>query len=464
MKTIGNMVAIVGRPNVGKSTLFNRLVGQRKAIVDDFSGVTRDRHYGEVDWCGCRFNVVDTGGFVTHSNDIFETAIRDQVNIAIKEAQILLFMVDVSTGITDLDSEFAKLLRKSKKPVYVVVNKVDNTNRIYEASEFYKLGFENMYNLSSISGSGTGELLDDIIAKLELKPTTYDNDEQPDEEELTATFDEHGDLIEKEEAPDVLPRVAIVGRPNVGKSSLVNALLGEDRNIVTDIAGTTRDTINSLYNAFGHKFYLVDTAGIRRKAKVKEDIEFYSVMRSINAIENCDVVVLVIDATIGLDSQDMNLVHLAVTNGKGLMIVVNKWDLIEKDHKTAKAFETIILEKLRPFNDVPVLFTSAMEKQRIHKLVDIAMMVNLNRKRRIKTHKLNEVMLEVIEHYPPPAIKGKFVKIKFVTQLPGRNPKFAFFCNLPQYVTESYKRYLENKIRENFDFHGVPMVIYMRKK
>lgn len=464
MKTIGNMVAIVGRPNVGKSTLFNRLVGQRKAIVDDFSGVTRDRHYGEVDWCGCRFNVVDTGGFVTHSKDIFETAIRDQVNIAIKEAQILLFMVDVSTGITDLDSEFAKLLRKSKKPVYVVVNKVDNTNRIYEASEFYKLGFDDMYNLSSISGSGTGELLDDIITKLELKPETNKSDEEPDEDELAATFDENGDLIEKEEDPDILPRIAIVGRPNVGKSSLVNALLGEERNIVTDIAGTTRDTINSLYNSFGHKFYLVDTAGIRRKTKVKEDIEFYSVMRSINAIENCDVAVLVIDATVGLDSQDMNLVHLAVSNGKGLMIVVNKWDLIEKDHKTAKAFEAIILEKLRPFNDVPVLFASAMEKQRIHKLVDIAMTVNLNRKRRIKTHKLNEVMLEVIEHYPPPAIKGKFVKIKFITQLPGRNPKFAFFCNLPQYVTESYKRYLENKIRENFDFHGVPMVIYMRKK
>jgi GTP-binding protein len=463
---MGNMVAVVGRPNVGKSTLFNRLVGHRKAIVDDSSGVTRDRHYGEVEWCGRKFNIVDTGGFVPNSDDVFETAIRDQVNIAIKEADILLFMVDVSTGITDLDSEFAKLLRRTKKLVYLVVNKVDNTNRMYEASEFYKLGFEHFYTLSSISGSGTGELLDDIINNLQLEvgSTIENGDEEMDEDERTAEYDENGDLIEKEETEEVLPKVAIVGRPNVGKSSLVNALLGEDRNIVTDIAGTTRDTINTLYNAYGHKFYLVDTAGIRKKAKVREDIEFYSVMRSINALENCDVAVLVIDATIGLDAQDMNLVHLAITNGKGLMIVVNKWDLIEKDHKTAKEFEAVILEKLRPFNDVPVLFTSAIEKQRIHKMVDIAMTICQNRKRRIKTHKLNEVMLEVIEHYPPPSIKGKFVKIKFVMQLPGRNPKFAFFCNLPQYVTESYKRYLENKIRENFDFHGVPLVIYMRKK
>ena len=463
---MGNMVAIVGRPNVGKSTLFNRLVGQRKAIVDDFSGVTRDRHYGEVEWCGKKFNVVDTGGFVPNSDDVFEVAIRDQVNIAIKEADILLFMVDVSTGITDLDSEFAKLLRRTKKPVFLVVNKVDNTNRVYEASEFYKLGFENFYTLSSISGSGTGELLDDILSNLQLDtmPAVESSDEEMDEDERTAEYDENGNLIEKEETEEILPKVAIVGRPNVGKSSLVNALLGEERNIVTDIAGTTRDTINTLYNAYGHKFFLVDTAGIRKKAKVKEDIEFYSVMRSINALENCDVAVLVIDATIGLDAQDMNLVHLAITNGKGLMIVVNKWDLIEKDHKTSKQFEEVILEKLKPFNDVPVLFTSAVEKQRIHKLVDIAMTVYQNRKRRIKTHQLNEVMLEVIEHYPPPSIKGKFVKIKFVMQLPGRNPKFAFFCNLPQYVTESYKRYLENKLRENFDFHGVPLVIYMRKK
>lgn len=460
---MGNMVAILGRPNVGKSTLFNRLVGQRKAIVDDFSGVTRDRHYGEVEWCGRKFNIVDTGGFVTNSDDVFEAAIRDQVKIAINEADILLFMVDVSTGITDLDSQFANLLRRTKKPVFVVVNKVDNSQRVYEASEFYKLGFDQLYTLSSISGSGTGELLDDILDV--LKPDLIaEVEEEREEEELVAEYDENDDLIEKEEPENRLPKVAIVGRPNVGKSSLVNALLGEERNIVTDVAGTTRDTIDTLYNAFGHKFYLVDTAGIRRKAKVKEDIEFYSVMRSINALENCDVAVLVIDAMVGLDSQDMNLIHLAVKNSKGLVVVVNKWDLVEKDHKTAKAFEDMIREKMRPFDDVPVIFTSAVEKQRIHKLVDMAMMVNENRKRRIPTHKLNDVMLEVIEHYPPPSIKGKFVKIKFVMQLPGRSPKFAFFCNLPQYVTESYKRYLENKIRENFDFHGVPMVIYMRKK
>lgn len=468
---MGNMVAIVGRPNVGKSTLFNRLVGRRKAIVDDFSGVTRDRHYGEVEWCGRKFNIVDTGGFVSNSNDVFEAAIRDQVNIAIKEADLLLFMVDVATGITDLDSQFAKLLRKTNKPVYLVVNKVDNSQRVYEASEFYKLGFDDLYTLSSVSGSGTGELLDDIMEKLKpelIDEPNEDNDQDfegdIDEDNFAAEYDENDDLIEKEEPVNFIPRVAIVGRPNVGKSSLVNALLGEDRNIVTDIAGTTRDTIDTLYNAYGHKFYLVDTAGIRKKSKVREDIEFYSVMRSINALENCDVAVLVIDATIGLDSQDMNLVHLAVKNGKGLVIVVNKWDLIEKDHKTAKVYEDTIKEKLKPFNDVPILFTSAVEKQRIHKLVDVAMTVNASRRRRIKTHQLNEVMLELIENYPPPSIKGKYVKIKFVMQLPGRSPKFAFFCNLPQYVTESYKRYLENKIRENFDFHGVPIVIYMRKK
>lgn len=460
---MGNLVAIVGRPNVGKSTLFNRLVGERRAIVDDFSGVTRDRHYGTVDWCGKEFGVIDTGGFVTKSEDVFEAAIRSQVKIAIEEADILLFMVDVATGITDLDAEFASLLRRSKKPVMLVVNKVDNSNRVYEASEFYKLGFNDLYTLSSASGSGTGELLDDIISRLKFEEEEVV--EEGAEEYVEPEYDEEGnEIIPEEPKENVLPRVAIVGRPNVGKSSLVNALLGEDRNIVTEIAGTTRDTINTLYNAYGHKFSLVDTAGIRRKSRVKEDIEFYSVMRSISALENCDVAVLVIDATVGLDSQDMNLVHLAIKNGKGLMIVVNKWDLIEKDHKTALEFEKAIREKLRPFDDVPVLFTSAVEKQRIHKLVDIAMTVNENRKRRIPTHKLNEVMLPVIEHYPPPSIKGKYVKIKFVMQLPGRNPKFAFFCNLPQYVGESYKRYLENKLRENFDFQGVPMIIYMRKK
>ncbi|MCU0423907.1 MAG: ribosome biogenesis GTPase Der [Bacteroidia bacterium] len=494
---MSNLVAIVGRPNVGKSTLFNRLVGQRKAIVDDYSGVTRDRHYGEVEWCGRKFNIVDTGGFVPNSDDIFESAIRNQVKIAIDEAQVLLFMMDVSTGITDLDISFAKLLRKSNKPVLVVINKVDNSERVFEASEFYRLGFEHQFTVSSISGSGTGELLDEILNRLpdapylkelesgeEFEPEPDEYIEQIDEDEEESLeddeeFDEddfNEDLFEEDDEefstkdiefkvdPDRLPRVAIIGRPNVGKSSLVNALLGENRNIVTDIAGTTRDSIDTLYNAFGKKFILVDTAGVRRKAKVKEDIEFYSVMRSINSLENSDVVVLVMDATIGMDSQDMNLVHLAVKNGKGLVVVMNKWDLIEKDHKTAKAFETLIKEKMKPFDDVPVLFTSAIEKQRIHRLVETALAVYENRSKRIPTHKLNEVMLEVIKQYPPPATKGKFVKIKFVTQIPGKSPKFAFFCNLPQYVSESYKRYLENQIRDNFNFHGVPIVIFMRKK
>ncbi|MCC7532604.1 MAG: ribosome biogenesis GTPase Der [Bacteroidia bacterium] len=465
---MGNIVAIVGRPNVGKSTLFNRLVGQRKAIVDDFSGVTRDRHYGEVEWCGKYFNIIDTGGYVTNSDDVFESAIRNQVKIAIDEADILLFMVDVSTGITGLDTEFANLLRRTKKPVFVVVNKVDNSQRMFDANEFYGLGFDKLYTLSSISGSGTGELLDDILKNLtpiEKHENEKTIEHKNDEDEVT--FDEDGNIIDEEfttNDENYLPKIAIVGRPNVGKSSLVNALLGEERNIVTEIAGTTRDTIDTLYNAYNHKFILVDTAGIRKKSKVKEDIEFYSVMRSINALENCDVAILVIDATVGLDSQDMNLVNLAIKNGKGLVVVVNKWDLIEKDHKTAKAFETIIKNKMKPFDDVPIIFTSAIEKQRIHKLVEIGLGVYENIKKRIPTHQLNEVMLEIIEHYPPPSIKGKYVKIKFAVQLPGRSPKFAFFCNLPQYVTDSYKRFLENKIRDNFDFKGVPIVIYMRKK
>jgi GTPase len=440
---MGNIVAIVGRPNVGKSTLFNRLVGHRKAIVDDYSGVTRDRHYGKSEWIGREFTVIDTGGFVDGSDDVFETAINDQVKIAVNEADAILFMVDVADGITDLDKAVANLLRRSKKPIFLVVNKVDHNDRLLETSEFYGLGFDEMYNISSASGSGTGDLLDAVVAVL---PSNSSDEEETEQEEET------------------LPKIAIVGRPNVGKSSLVNALLGEERNIVTDVAGTTRDTIHTEYKGYGHHFLLIDTAGIRRKAKVKEDIEFYSVMRSVKAIEDCDVAVLVIDATVGLDSQDLNLVHLAETNGKGLVVLVNKWDLVEKDHKTSTEFEKVIRKKLEPFVDVPVIFTSAISKQRIHKAVEIAMEVYANRTRRIPTHKLNEVMLAHIEAYQPPAIKGKYVKIKFVTQLPGRSPKFAFFCNLPQYVNDSYKRYLENKLRESFDFHGVPVVIYMRKK
>ncbi len=453
---MGQIVAIVGRPNVGKSTLFNRLVGHRKAIVDDFSGVTRDRHYGQVEWTGHTFTVIDTGGYVTGSEDIFESAIRSQVGIAIEEADVLLFMVDVQTGISDLDTTFANVLRRSKKPVIIVANKVDNGDQQYAAAEFYAMGFKEMYCVSSASGFGTGELLDAICAKL---PQV-----EPEEKQDTNFDTEDGKEGEDEPVEKGPPMIAIVGRPNVGKSSLVNALLGEERNIVTDVAGTTRDTINTLYNAYGKQFWLIDTAGIRKKGKVKEDIEFYSVMRSLRALEDSDVVVLVIDATIGLDAQDMNLVHLAVKNGKGLVILVNKWDLVEKDHKTSLEYEKVIRKKLEPFDDVPIVFTSALTKQRIHKAIEVALKVCDSRARRIPTHKLNETMLPFIEAYAPPAIKGKYVKIKFVTQLPGRNPKFAFFCNLPQYVNESYKRYLENKIRDSFDFQGVPIVIYMRKK
>jgi GTP-binding protein len=454
---MGKLVAIVGRPNVGKSTLFNRLIGERQAIVDDYSGVTRDRHYGQSEWNGKTFTVVDTGGFVPNSEDIFENEIANQVKIAIEEADILLFMVDVSAGITPLDESAADLLRKSKKPVLVVVNKVDNSSRQLEASEFYSLGFDELYNISSISGGGTGELLDRIT---ELLPESIDDESEVSDE---ADSDEMGEKSEQEERL-VLPKIAIVGRPNVGKSSFVNALLGYNRNIVTDIAGTTRDAIHTEYKAFGHHFVLVDTAGIRKKGKVKEDIEFYSVMRSLRALEDCDVAVLMLDATLGIDAQDLNLIHLAVKNGKGLVVLVNKWDLIEKDHKTSLQFEKDIRKKMEPFVNVPIIFTSAIEKQRIHRAVEVAMKVYENRKRRIPTHQLNETMLPFIDSYPPPAIKGKYIRIKFVTQLPGSSPKFAFFCNLPQYINEPYKRYLENKIRESFDYEGVPITIYMRKK
>lgn len=437
---MGNIVAIVGRPNVGKSTLFNRLTGNRHAIVDDFSGVTRDRHYGKGEWLDKEFNVIDTGGYVPNSADVFEAAIRNQVKIAVEEADVILFMVDVAVGITDLDTELSLILRKSKKPVLLVVNKVDNSNRQLDAAEFWALGFDTMYNISSASGSGTGDLLDETIKHL----TFTDEDVDAKEEDL--------------------PKIAIIGRPNVGKSSLINALLGEERNIVTDIAGTTRDSINSHYKLFDKEFILIDTAGIRRKNRVSEDLEFYSVMRSIKALEDCDVTVLVIDATVGIDSQDMNLVTLAVKNNKGLIILVNKWDLIEKDTKTSIEYEKVIREKLKPFSDVPIIFTSAVTKQRIFKAVEVALHVAENRNRKISTSKLNEYILDKIETYPPPPIKGKFVKIKYATQLPGRSPKFAFFCNHPQYVSDSYKRFIENKLRDEYDFEGVPIVIYMRKK
>ncbi len=434
---MANIVAIVGRPNVGKSTLFNRLTESRKAIVDDFSGVTRDRHYEVADWIGKKFTVIDTGGFVHGSDDVFEEAIRDQVHIAIEEASVIIFMVDVTTGITDLDDEIADLLRRTSKPVYVVANKVDHAKLHYDSAEFYAFGLGEIYNVSSATGSGTGELLDAVVSNF------------PDEEE-------------EDETP--LPKVAIVGRPNVGKSSMTNALLGVDRNIVTDVAGTTRDSIRIHYNQFGHEFLLIDTAGLRRKSKVNEDIEFYSVMRTIKALEDSDVVVLMLDANDGIEGQDINIFHLAEKNKKGILIVVNKWDTIEKDNKTMKEFEARIKEKIAPFTDVPIIFTSVTEKQRIFRVVEKAMEIYQNKTKKIPTSKLNDVMLEIIENYPPPSIKGKYIKIKYVTQLPGRSPMFAFFCNLPQYIKEPYRRFVENKLRENFDFNGVPIQVYFRQK
>jgi GTP-binding protein len=431
-----NIVAIVGRPNVGKSTLFNRLTETRKAIVDNLSGVTRDRHYGVAEWVGKPFTVVDTGGYVAHSEDVFEAAIREQVLIAIEEANVILFMVDVTTGITNLDDDIAKILRKSKKPVYVVVNKIDNNQQRNEASVFYGLGLGELYLLSSITGSGTGELLDEVVKHLEV--TSGEKNE--------------------------LPKYAIVGRPNVGKSSFINALIGKERNIVTPVAGTTRDSIYIHYNQFGHEFMLIDTAGLRKKTKVKENIEFYSVMRSIKALEEADVVILMIDVMEGIESQDINIFHLAEKNKKGVVILINKWDLIEKDHKTTKSFEEKIREKIAPFTDVPIIFTSVTEKQRIFKAVESAAKVYQNKFKKIPTSKLNDIMLPVIESYPPPSFKGKYVKIKYITQISGSSPMFAFFCNLPQYIKEPYMRFIENKLRDNFDFTGVPIQIYFRQK
>lgn len=433
---MSNIVAIVGRPNVGKSTLYNRLTESRKAIVDDFSGVTRDRHYGIAEWVGRSFNVIDTGGYVANSEDVFEAAIREQVVIAIEEATAILFVVDVTTGITDLDDEIAGILRKGKKPVFVVVNKVDNTSQQADATEFYALGLGELYNISSMTGSGTGELLDELIKTF---------DDEPAEE-------------------NTLPKYAIVGRPNVGKSSIINALIGQDRNIVTPIAGTTRDSIHIHYNRYGHEFMLIDTAGMRKKTKVKENIEFYSVMRTIKALEEADVIILMVDAQEGIESQDINIFHLAEKNKKGIMVVINKWDLIEKNTKTVKVFEEMIHEKIAPFVDVPIVFTSVTEKQRLLKVIETADMVFKNRAKKIPTSKLNDVMLPLIENYPPPALKGKHVKIKYVTQIAGTSPMFAFFCNLPQYIKEPYKRYIENKLRENFDFSGVPIQVFFRQK
>ena len=431
------IVAVVGRPNVGKSTFFNRLIKRREAIVDAVSGVTRDRHYGKTDWNGVSFSVIDTGGYLAGGDDSFEKEINKQVALAIDEADAIIFMVNVEEGLTSMDEAVAEMLRKCHKPILVAVNKVDSNNRRNDMHEFYALGFEHLYALSSVNGSGTGELLDDLVALLPEKEKQEEN---------------------------TLPRFAVVGRPNAGKSSFINALIGEDRYIVTDIAGTTRDAIDTKYNRFGFEFNLVDTAGIRRKAKVKEDLEFYSVMRSIRAIEHSDVCILMLDATRGFESQDANIFWLAQRNRKGIVILVNKWDLVEKENNTAKQYEAAIRKEIEPFTDVPILFVSALNKQRIYKAIETAVAVYNNRTKRIPTRKLNEVMLPIIENYPPPAIKGKYIKIKFCTQLPTPMPQFAFFANLPQYVKDPYRRFIENKLRENFDFNGVPIDVYFRQK
>ena len=434
---MSNIVAIVGRPNVGKSTLFNRLVGARKAIVKEVSGVTRDRHYGKSNWNGKDFSVIDTGGYVTGSDDVFEGEIRRQVEIAIDEANVILFMVDVETGVTDLDQAVAHVLRKSVKPVLVVANKVDNNDRLNEIYEFYNFGLDQVYGISSINGSGTGDLLDALVSK----------------------FSE--DQIKEDLG---IPRLAIVGKPNVGKSSLTNALLGNERNIVTNISGTTRDSIDSRYNAFGFDMILVDTAGIRKKSKVHEDIEFYSVMRAIRTIEDCDVCLFMIDGTEPVQNQDMSIFSVIEKNKKGIVLLVNKWDLIEKDTSSTKKYEESIKERLAPFTDLPIVFISALNKQRIHKALETAMQVYQNRMQKIPTSQLNEVMLEAIKKNPPPSYKGKYIKIKYVTQLPTHSPSFAFFCNLPQYIKDPYKRYIENQLRQSFNLNGVPIRVFFRKK
>ena len=434
---MANMLAIVGRPNVGKSTLFNRLIGQRQAIVDAVSGVTRDRHYGKSDWNGISFSVIDTGGYVESSEDVFQSEITKQVHLAIEEADVILFLMDIAEGLNPLDEDMATMLRKCKKPVVLACNKTDTPMQYYNTSEFYSLGLGEIYPISAMSGSGTGELLDEIV--------------------------KHFNPEEKEEEVD-LPRFAVVGRPNVGKSSIINAFLGNERNIVTPVAGTTRDSIYTKYSNFGFNFYLVDTAGVRRKSKVEEDLEFYSVMRSIRTIEYSDVCIIMMDATQGMEAQDLNIFALAQRNNKGIVLVVNKWDLVEKENNTHLEYKRLIHDKIAPFTDVPIIFTSVLTKQRIYNVVETAVQVYENKTRNISTSKLNDILLPLLKDNPPPMYKGKTVKIKYITQLKKDYPIFIFFCNLPQYIKDPYKRYVENRMRELFDFHGVPMTLYFREK
>ena len=435
---MSNIIAIVGRPNVGKSTLFNRLTGMRQAIVDSVSGVTRDRHYGKSDWNGKEFSIIDTGGYMVGSADIFEAEIRKQVDLAMEEADVILFITDCGEGVTPLDEEVASMMRKSSKPVYLVANKADSPSRQTDSLEFYSLGIEKLFPISAMNGSGTGELLDDVVLNFEIE--------------------------EEQNIANEVAKIAVVGRPNVGKSSIINALLGNDRNIVTDIAGTTRDSIYTPYNSFGFDFMLVDTAGLRKKNKAMDNIEFYSVMRSVRAIEYSDVCLLLVDATRGFEAQDLNIFNLIQRNNKGVVIAVNKWDLVEKDNNTHLEFQQHILDRIAPYNDVPIVFTSVTQKQRIHKALELINEVNTKKNRRIPTSELNDFLLPIIEATPPPAVKGKFVRIKYITQLKKSYPVFIFFCNSPQYLKDPYKRFLENQIRKHYDFSGIPITMFFRQK